>query len=113
MQELLNDNVASKVIPQFSADEAFNFFHSTYQSTALTFTRPAWMPCSQPPSVEFDIEEIYPSEVEAVIKHAKATSSPSPFDQISYKVLKQCPDLKDALVDLFNACCLSKAVPQG
>ncbi len=43
-RELLNEDAASRVPPQFSVDEAYDYFASTYQSTPSTFTRPSWTP---------------------------------------------------------------------
>ncbi len=110
-RELLNEDAASRVPPQFSVDEAYNYFASTYQSTPSTFTRPSWMPSPQPPSVELETEEICPEEVEVVIRRTKSASSPSPFDQIPYLVFKKCPVLTKALVGLYNHCWQTKTVP--
>ena len=110
-RELLNDDVASKISPQFSADEAFHFFSTTYQSTPASFMRPSWMPTPQPPTTEFETDTIVAEEIQAVVKRTKSGSSPSPFDQVPYQVFKRCPDLTAALIDLFNCCWATKTIP--
>ncbi len=110
-RELLNDDSASRAPSQFSPDETFNYFVSTYQSTPSTFMRPSWMPSPQLPSVDLETDDFDPEEIEAVIKRTKSSSSPSPFDQIPYLILKKCPALNVALADLFNHCWLTKTIP--
>ena len=110
-KDLLDDNDAAKVTPQFSRDTAHQFFTSTYQSQPREFTKPAWMLEPKTPSFEFDIGEISSEEIATVIKRAKASSSPSPFDQIPYRVFKRCPSVSLCLKDLFNLCWVSASVP--
>ena len=50
-------------------------------------------------------------EIATVIKRAKASSSPSPFDQIPYRVFKRCPSMSLCLKDLFNLCWVSVSYP--
>ena len=77
----------------------------------MNFTKPSWMPEPKSPSVEFDIEEISIEEIQRVIKRAKSSSSPSPFDQIPYKVFKRCSSLAGCLKYLFNLCWATSSVP--
>ena len=69
------------------------------------------MPSPQPPTEEFYCEEIATEEVQSAIKHVKTASTPSPFDQVSYMIFKQCPSLRMALVDLFNYCWAQSEIP--
>ena len=46
-----------------------------------------------------------------MIKHTKSSSSPSPIDQVSHRVLKRCPSLLPALSSLYNACSESASIP--
>ena len=112
-RELLDDSAASKVMPDFSEDEAFHFFSDTYSSTPKEFEKPDWMPTPKPPSVEFEVDLIVPEEVRIVIKRSKSGSSPSPFDQIPYQIFKRCPSLVPALVDLFNCCWTTATIPSA
>ncbi len=110
-RELLNDDTASRVLPQFSPDEAYDYFVSNYQSTPSTFMKPSWMPVPNPPLVDFEMGDFEPEEVEAVTNRAKSSSTLSPFDQIPYLILKKCPALSVALADLFNHCWITKTIP--
>ena len=112
-RELLNDEVASKVCPQFTADEAFSFYSETCKSTSHTFHKPRWMPAPYLPDFELETGEILQEEVRAVIKHCKSGSPPSPIDQIPYQVFKRCPALQLALLGLFNTCWANSTVPSA
>ena len=103
-KNLLDDEEATKVTPQSTEESARQFFSSTYRSRNRFFDKPAWMHTPKPPTFEFDTGEISLDEIRAVIKHSKASSSPSPFDQIPYKVFKKCPSLGYALENLSNEC---------
>ena len=56
-------------------------------------------------------EAITADKVQQVIQKCKATSIPSPVDQMSYRVFKKCPSLLPALLCLFNACWSTSSVP--
>ena len=58
------------------------------------------------------IHEITLEEIDAVIKRSKATSTPSPLDQIPYSVFKHCHSLKHALHAIFNKCWSTATIPQ-
>ena len=62
--------------------------------------------------IPFVSEEIALEEIDVVIKRSKATSTPSPLDQISYSVFKNCPALRHALHTLYNKCWLTTTTPQ-
>ena len=55
--------------------------------------------------------EIMPEEVQRMIRRCKASSMPSPVDQVHYRVLKNCPSLMPALLRLFNTCWTTSSVP--
>jgi len=90
-RELLDDNAASKVTPEFSKEETFRFFSDTYSSTPKEFEKPDWMPTPRPPEVEFEVDLILPDEVRAVIKRSKSASSPSPFHHDPLPDLQKMP----------------------
>ena len=50
-------------------------------------------------------------EVQHVIRRCKASSTPSPVNQVHYRVLKNCPSLMPALLRLFNTCWTTSSVP--
>ena len=112
-RELLDDTAASKVTPEFLKEEAFSFFSDTYSSTPKEFEKLDWMLAPRPPDVEFEVDLIIAEKVRAVIKCSKSASSPSPFDQIPYQILKKCPSLDPALVDLFNHCWTTATIPSA
>ena len=75
-------------------------FNATSFFTEIYHSGP-WMPTPSPPQVEFVCSPFSASEVARVIKRMKA---PSPFDRVGYIILKKCPSLLPALVQLFNMC---------
>ena len=102
--KVLDNESTSNVSPNFSLESAKQFFTNTYSSTPSTFSQPSWLPTPTEPIECFDTDPIRMDEVISVIKRAKAASSPSPFDAISYKILKRCPSLFKALLVLYNRC---------
>ena len=61
--------------------------------------------------LQFDNESIATEEVLRVIKNTRSSSSPSPIDQVSYRVLKKCPSLLTTLTELYNSCWETATVP--
>lgn len=112
-RKLLDDSSISDIHPSFTAEEASDYFHKVYASGPREFSRPDWMPSPPSPSVEFEQMPIQDSEIRAVIRKAKANSSPSPFDRVSYAIFKHCPSLLVALADLYNTCWSSSSVPRA
>ena len=110
-KQLLDDNSTSQIPPQFSGNEAFSFFKEVYHADAQDFSQPEWMPSPLPPEEEFWCEDITAGEIQAAVKRMKSSSSPSPFDRITYLIFKRCPSLSKALCDLFNSCWTLSAVP--
>ena len=94
-----------------SSQTAESFFKNVYSSFPKAFQRPEWLTDPPAPAYEFDDELIVPEEVLHVIKNTKSLSSPSPIDQVTYRVLKKCPSLLATLTELYNSCWLSTTVP--
>ena len=90
--------------PAFDSSAATTFFSNVYNSHPQSFNQPEWMPTPSPPEVELDCSPFSESEVASVIKRMKAQSAPSPFDRVGYIILKRCPSLIPALVQLYNIC---------
>ena len=109
-----DDSDTSNVLPQFSADEAYTFFQSTYSKQSLPPppVLPSGVSSPQPPSHDFDIRPFSTSEILKKIKSTRNSAAPSPLDGLSYLVFKMCPSLLPALLDLFNCCWLSASIPQ-
>ena len=60
-----------------------------------------------------EMTPITEEELARVIKKSRPSSAPSPFDQISYTILKKCPALRPALIDLFNRVIMEGSVPSS
>ena len=90
-KDLLDDNSASRINPQFSKDQATNYFSDTYSLNPQIFNRPTWMPTPPLPSYPFMDDPNMRQEIEHAIKNARSSSSPSPHDQISYTILRNAP----------------------
>ena len=103
-KELLDDGAANQTTPEFGEEVSADYLKDVYHSTPKIFNCSDWMPTPQPPTEEFYCKEITTEEVQFAIKHMKITSTPFPFDQVSYMIFKRCPSLRMALVDLFNYC---------
>ena len=110
-KDLLDDNNAARIVPQFPRETAQDHFTSTYQSQPREYVKPSWMPLPKLPTSEFDTAEISLEEISRVIRKCKTSSSPSPLDQVPYKVFKRCPSLSYCLKHLFNLCWISSSVP--
>ena len=110
-KDLLDDDSVSQVQPQFSRDQATTHFTETYTSNPKVFNCPKWMPTPSLPSYPFMDDPIRRQEIERAIKAAKSSSSPSPYDQISYTIMKKCPSIVSALLDLFTTCWSLRSVP--
>ena len=52
-------------------------------------------------------------ELLGAIKRSRASSAPSPLDQIPYQVFKKCPSLVPALLDLFNTVLSEGSIPSN
>ena len=47
----------------------------------------------------------------SAIKKYSHSSSPSPFDQITYSIVKRCPVLYTALLNIYNHCWQTSTIP--
>ena len=109
---LFNDD-DSPTIPCFDHKSAESYFTKVYDSSPHSYTRPDWLPIPPTATTQFNEDPISQREVEEIIKQSKSSSSPSPLDHVSYKVLKHCPSLMPALLDLYNCCWETGYVPQA
>ena len=109
--KILDDEGENSATPTFSAEAAESHFRKIYSCEAKTYTRPDWLPPPPSPTSHFNEDPISLEEVVGVIRHTKAKSSPSPNDRVSYQVLKRCPSLVTALLDLYNTCWSSGVIP--
>lgn len=87
--QVLDENKANCVDPDFPADTAEGFFTSVYSSDPRDYHQPEWLPDASPPDLEFDEEPISKEELQSVIVKSRSQSSPSPLDQIPYVVYIQ------------------------
>ena len=53
------------------------------------------------------------NELCKVIQQVKASSTPSPVDQLPYQIFKKCPSLLPALLDLYNLCWRESSIPHA
>ena len=79
----------------------------------MCFHQSSWMPSAKAPVFNFDESPFSIEEISGTIKRSNASSTPSPLDQIPYRILKKCPSLVHALFDLFNLCWQTSTVPQA
>ena len=113
VKHLFDDNTTKIINPAFTEDKAFPFFKSVYSSHPMSFHRPPWMPSAKAPVFNFDESPFSIEEISGTIKRSNASSTPSPLDQIPYRILKRCPSLVHALFDLYNLCWQTSTVPQA
>lgn len=72
---------------------------------------PSWMtPCDSPsaPSV---VDNVSREEIVCHLKRSRNGYSPCLLDQIPYKILKKCPSIIDALLNIYNHCLYLSAIP--
>ena len=108
-----DDSCSSTMDPNFTQEVAEQFFSSIYSSTPRVFQQPSWLPDAPPPQHPFQEGTITAEEVSEVVKKTRSQAAPSPLDQITYRVLKHCPSLIPALVDLFQRCWDTQSIPHG
>ena len=99
--------------PQFDGKVAQRHFEEVYSAGSRSFSCPSWLPAPPAPAHPFDEGPIGTDELLRVVKRSKLKSSPSPRDQITYLVLRRCPALHHALLDLFNLCWVQHCVPRS
>ena len=112
-KEILDEEAAFSVSPSFTAEEAHRYFSDVYSSSSHQFERQSWMPVPPLPASDMvmDMSPVSAEELRKVISKSNSTSAPSPLDRISYKILKQCPSIQPALLDLFNQVIMEGHVP--
>ena len=93
-------------------NDTSSYFKRCYSSLPHQFCRPDFLPEATPPLTAFIESEISIEDVQLSIRKSRASSSPSPLDQIPYVIFKRCPSLHAALLDLFQECYRSHHVPQ-
>ena len=109
----LLDGTDSNQLPKFNKEDAEEFFSEAYCSESRNFVRPEWLPSPSTPKYQFDCSDFSLREIESALKRAKASSSPSPLDEVGYAILKKCPSLHLALLDLYNCCWRESVVPDA
>ena len=109
---LEEENDLNNVQPTCSAEKAHAFFSAEYASSNHTFSRPEWMPPAPEPQHRFHCDEILEEELGRALKRARSGSSPSPKDQVPYRVLKECPAVITPLLHIFNLCWSTGKIPQ-
>ena len=100
---------------EFSAPTAHAFFSEVYHSTPHHFQTPSWMPVLPTPEPDkaMDMTPVTAEELSQVIRRLRPSSAPSPFDHITYTILKRCPSLHPALLDLFNRVIMEGYIPSA
>lgn len=111
-KRLFSEKDHTSITPTFSPELATEFFEKNYSSTPLSFTRPQWLPVPPSPSTPFNDDTISFEEVKSAVKRSRASSTPSPIDQISYRVFKRCPSLLQALMNIYNTCWSQGVTPK-
>ena len=97
--------------PTFDSGQAQEYFTRIYALGPNHFPQPAWLSSPPAPSVPFDSSDITRDEIIQVVRKARAHSTVSPLDGISYKIIKRCPSLLPAFSSLFSTCWESESVP--
>ena len=112
---ILDGGGTSQISPSFSASTAHSYFSEVYQSAPHQFQTPPWMPSPPPPESgsTMDMSPVTAEELAHVIKRSRPSSAPSPLDRISYTIIKKCPSLRPALLDLYNRVIMEGSVPSA
>ena len=96
------DETSSNSKPSFESSSAQVFFTRIYSSHPRSFDNQPWFPIPPDPHTSFDNDDIQLEELQYAIRKSKYFSSPSPFDQVPYSIIKRCPVLVPALLDIYN-----------
>ena len=113
VKHLFDNNTAKRINPAFAEDKAFPFFKSVYSSQPNSFHQPPGMPSAKDPVFNFNESPFSIEEIRSTIIRSNASSTPSPLDQIPYRILKRCPSLVHALFKLYNQCWQTSTIPQA
>ena len=111
-KRLLNEENYTSIEPKFTKEEATTYLQTTYSTNATTYTRPSWKKPAAAPTTPCNMDAITPEELAFTINKCKSLSIPSPTDQISYHILKKCPSLRPALLQLYNHCWATRTTPK-
>ena len=106
-----SDQTSSNSEPSFDSSSAQKFFTRVYSSYSKSFDTPSWLPVPFDPHTRFNSDDIQLEELQYAIRISKHSSSPSRFDQIPYFIIKRCPVLLPALLDIHNHCWHTYDVP--
>ena len=101
----------SSTIPCLDQQSVESYFSE--DSSPRSYTRPTWLPQPSPATIPFNKDSISQREVEEIILRSRSSSSPTPLNHISYNILKHCPSLLPALLELSNSCWKTGSVPQA
>ena len=71
------------------------------------------MPSAKDPVFNFNESPFSIEEIRSTIIRSNASSTPSPLDQIPYRILKRCPSLVHAVFKLYNQCWQTSTIPQA
>ena len=102
---LLDSQSTCEIVPTFTALSAQSYLSYVYKSSAHQFETPSCMPIPSPPHSHTGMvmDSITQEELVKAIRKSNPSSAPSPFDRISYLILKKCPSLQPAILNLFNS----------
>ena len=112
---LLDSQSTCKIAPTFTASSAQSYFSDVYKSSAHQFEIPSWMPIPPPPHSHTGMvmDSITQEELVKAIRKSNPSSAPSPFDRISYLIVKKCPSLQPAILNLFNSVLAEGNIPSS
>ena len=112
---LLDSQSTCKIVPTFTASSAQSYFSDVYKSSAHQFETPSWMPIPPPPHSHTGMvmDSITQEELVKAIRKSNPSSAPSPFDRISYLIMKKCPSLQPAILNLFNSVLAEGNIPSS
>ena len=110
-KNLLDDENVETTQPTFSKEEAHSYFSRVYSSSPHVFVDPPWLPRAPDPGVVFNIAEFEVEEIEEAVRRSRSSSTPSPLDQIGYRVFKMCPAIVPILVHIFNMAWCTGTIP--
>ena len=113
VKHLFDNNTTKRINPAFAEDKAFPFFKPVYSSQPKSFHQPPGMPSAKDPVFNFNESPFSIEEIRSTIIRSNASSTPSPLDQIPYRILKRCLFLVHALFKLYNQCWQTSTIPQA
>ena len=110
-KNLLDNENVETTQPTFSKEEAHSYFSRVYSSSPHVFVDPPWLPRAPDPGALFNIAEFEVEEIEESVRRSRSSSTPSPLDQIGYRVFKMCPAIVPILVHIFNLAWCTGTIP--